>query len=120
VDDEKSIANTIALILGQHGFETRVAYGGREAIRHVLEDCPDTLLADVSMPYLNGIEAAKAIHEMCPDMRIFLFSGQAATTDLLKTVRAQGYSFELLPKPIDPDVLVDRLRQTEAGASILN
>jgi CheY-like chemotaxis protein len=118
VDDEQSIANTIALILDEHGFDTRVAYGGREAIRHVLEDCPDTVLTDVSMPYMNGIEAAKAIHEMCPDTRIFLFSGQTTTTDLLKTVRAQGYAFELLPKPIDPNVLIDKLRQIEAGASI--
>ncbi len=117
VDDEQNIANTIAQILDEHGFKTQVAYGGREAIRLVLQDCPDTVLADVLMPQMNGIETAKAIHEMCPDARILLFSGQSVTSELLKTALAQGYSFELLPKPIEPDVLVGKLRESSSDAA---
>src|SRR5437868_174369 len=109
VDDEENIANTVAQILQEHGFQTQVAYGGREAIRKVLENCPETIVADVMMPQVNGIEAAKAIREMCPDTRILLFSG-AMTHDLLQTARAQGYSFEILPKPIEPDTLVNKVR----------
>lgn len=113
VDDERTVAHSIADILSLHGFETRVAYDGRQAIREVLEDCPDAIIADVMMPRVNGIEAAKAIQEMCPGSRILLFSGQAATSDLLKTAEEQGYSFELLPKPVHPDVLLSKLSQLE-------
>jgi CheY-like chemotaxis protein len=113
VDDERTVAHSIAEILSFHGFETRVAYDGRQAIREVLEDCPDAVISDVVMPRVNGIEAAKAIQEMCPDARILLFSGQAATSDLLKTAEEQGYSFELLPKPVHPDVLLSKLNQPD-------
>ena len=100
-------------ILSLHGFETRVAYDGREAIREVLEDCPDAIITDVVMPRISGIEAAKAIQEMCPGARILLFSGQAATSDLLKTAEQQGYNFELLPKPVHPQALLSRLNQLD-------
>ena len=113
VDDERIVAHSIADILSLHGFETRVAYDGRQAIREVLEDCPDAIISDVIMPRISGIEAAKAIQEMCPEARILLFSGQAATSDLLKTAEEQGYSFELLPKPIHPEVLLSKLNQLD-------
>jgi CheY-like chemotaxis protein len=115
VDDERTVAHSIADILTLHGFETRVAYDGRQAIREVLEDCPDAIITDVMMPRVNGIEAAKAIQEMCPDARILLFSGQAATSDLLRTAEQQGYSFELLPKPVHPDVLLSKLNQLDTA-----
>ncbi|HLK33186.1 MAG TPA: response regulator [Terriglobales bacterium] len=109
VDDEHRVADSIAQILSLHGFDTRVAYDGREAIRQVLEDCPDAIVSDVLMPRVNGIEAAKAIQEMCPEARILLFSGQAATSDLLRVAEEQGYAFELLPKPVHPEVLLSKL-----------
>ncbi|MGE5205398.1 MAG: response regulator [Chlamydiota bacterium] len=115
VDDERTVAHSIADILSLHGFETRVAYDGRQAIREVLEDCPDAIISDVIMPRISGIEAAKAIQEMCPEARILLFSGQAATSDLLKTAEDQGYSFELLPKPVHPEVLLSKLNQLDTA-----
>ena len=115
VDDERTVAHTIADILAMHGFETRVAYDGRQAIREVLEDCPDAIISDVVMPRVNGIEAAKAIQEMCPDARILLFSGQAATSDMLKVAEEQGYSFELLPKPVHPEVLLSKLTELQTA-----
>ena len=116
VDDERVVANSIAQILSLHGFETRVAYDGREAIREVLEDCPDAIISDVVMPRISGIEAAKAIQEMCPEARILLFSGQAATSDLLRVAEEQGYSFELLPKPVHPEVLLSKLNQLDTAS----
>jgi CheY-like chemotaxis protein len=116
VDDERVVANSIAQILSLHGFETRVAYDGGEAIREVLEDCPDAIISDVVMPRISGIEAAKAIQEMCPEARILLFSGQAATSDLLRVAEEQGYFFELLPKPVHPEVLLSKLNQPDAAS----
>jgi CheY-like chemotaxis protein len=115
VDDERTVAHSIADILALHGFETRVAYDGRQAIREVLEDCPDAIITDVVMPRINGIEAAKAIQELCPEARILLFSGQAVTSDLMRTAEEQGYSFELLPKPVHPDVLLSKLNGTNTA-----
>jgi hypothetical protein len=43
------------------------------------------------------------------DSRVLLFSGQAATADLLATVRGRGHDFNVLPKPVHPNNLLARL-----------
>jgi CheY-like chemotaxis protein len=59
---------------------------------------------------LNGIEAAIRIRALLPQIKILLFSGQAATADLLERARSQGYEFEILAKPVHPQDLLSRLR----------
>jgi CheY-like chemotaxis protein len=109
VDDEISIADSLAEILSDHGYEVVTAYDGPAAIAKARESCPDLVICDVVMPQLNGVETAIAIRQICPNTRVFLFSGQASTTDILKNALAQGHSFELLPKPMHPDELLNRL-----------
>jgi hypothetical protein len=48
-----------------------------------------------------------------PMCKILLFSGQAATVDLLKDARAQGHQFDLLLKPVPPTDLL-----SEAGRNV--
>jgi hypothetical protein len=40
---------------------------------------------------------------------VLLFSGKAATADLLEKARSQGYEFELLAKPVHPTDLIAKL-----------
>jgi hypothetical protein len=47
---------------------------------------------------------------MRPGIKILLFSGQAATADLLEKARARGCEFEILAKPVHPQDLLSRLR----------
>ncbi len=111
VDDEKVIADTIVHILNRNGFIAEAAYGGQEAIDKAKRDCPELVLSDVLMPKVDGVEAAIAIRKHCPETRIVLFSGQAATVEILARAREHGHSFELLPKPIHPDELIKHLRE---------
>ena len=111
VDDEVIIADTIVQILNRNGFIAEAAYSGVEAIRLAKLHCPELVLSDVMMPHVDGVEAAIAIREACPDTRIVLFSGQAATVEILARARERGYNFELLPKPIHPTQLIKHLRQ---------
>jgi CheY-like chemotaxis protein len=68
------------------------------------------LISDVIMTDLNGIDAAIKIRELLPECKILLFSGQAATADLLDRARGQGHEFEILAKPVHPQDLLARLR----------
>ena len=111
VDDEALIADTICQILNRNGFIAEAAYSGTEAIEIAKRNCPDLLLSDVLMPHIDGVEAAIAIREFCPDTRIVLFSGQAATVEILERAKQRGHSFELLPKPIHPTQLIKHLRE---------
>ena len=110
-DDERVIADTLAMILNQSGFTARVAYTGEKAVELAAEYAPDMLISDVIMAGLNGIDAAIKIRAILPNIKILLFSGQAATADLLEKARAQGYEFEILAKPVHPQDLLARLRR---------
>ncbi|HZL52621.1 MAG TPA: response regulator [Terracidiphilus sp.] len=110
VDDERVIADTLAMILNQSGFEARAVYSGEGALELVPTFVPDMLISDVIMADLNGIDAAIRIRALLPRIKILLFSGQAATADLLEKARAQGYEFEILAKPVHPQDLLSRLR----------
>ena len=111
VDDEKSIAHSLRDILSRAGFDTVCALSGTAAIELAGEICPDIVISDVIMPDLDGVQTAIRIRRACPDARILLFSGQAATSDILEKARAEGHSFDLLPKPIHPARLVALLRK---------
>jgi CheY-like chemotaxis protein len=110
VDDEMLIADTIVQILNRNGFIAEAAYSGAQAIECARLTCPDLVLSDVLMPQMDGVEAAIEISKLCPDTRIVLFSGQAATLEILSRARDRGYNFELLPKPIHPTQLIQHLR----------
>ncbi len=109
-DDEQVIANTLAIILNQAGFEARAVYSGEKAIDALEGFRPDMLISDVIMTGMTGIEAAIQIRSKLPSCKILLFSGQAATADLLERARAQGHEFEILAKPVHPTDLLAKLR----------
>src|ERR1700729_1076339 len=101
-DDEQVIANTLAIILNQAGFEARAVYSGEKAIECLDTFEPDMLISDVIMTGMTGIEAAIQTRARLPQCKILLFSGQAGTADLLERARTQGHEFELLAKPLHP------------------
>jgi CheY-like chemotaxis protein len=109
-DDEQVIANTLAIILNQAGFEARAVYSGEKAIEELDSFQPDMLISDVIMTGMTGIEAAIETRKKLPQCKILLFSGQAATADLLERARTQGHEFEILAKPVHPTDLLAKLR----------
>ena len=110
VDDERVIADTLAVILNQSGFDARAVYSGEGAVELASTFEPHMLVTDVIMADLNGIDAAIRIRALLPRIKILLFSGQAATADLLEKARARGYEFEILAKPVHPQDLLNKLR----------
>lgn len=111
VDDEQMIAQSLRDILTRAGFDTAFALSGTEAIALAEQICPDIVISDVIMPDIDGVQTAIRIRRACPDARILLFSGQAATTDILARASAEGHDFDLLPKPIHPARLLAFIRR---------
>jgi CheY-like chemotaxis protein len=110
VDDERVIADTLAIILNQSGFDAKAVYSGTGAVEAARQSKPNLIITDVIMPDMNGIEAAIRIRQILPSCKILLFSGQAATADLLEKARAQGHEFDILAKPVHPQDLLAKLR----------
>jgi|SRR5271154_6886830 len=109
VDDEQIIADTLSIILNDAGFEARSVFCGEEAVSLLESFTPDILIADVIMPGMTGIDVAIIVRDTLPRCRVLLFSGQAATSDLLDQARIRSYDFEILAKPVHPTDLLARL-----------
>lgn len=110
VDDETLIADTLALILNQGGFDARAAYTCRVALDDAIEFRPHLLISDVLMSDMNGVDAAVRMHELLPELRVFLLSGQMATREMIQKSTARDLGFEVLVKPVHPQELLRKLR----------
>lgn len=106
VDDESAIADTLAEILNRSGYAAVPVYDAEDAIETALLMPPELLIADVMLPGENGVDLAIKVRRIFPDCRILLFSGQAATSDLLASANRGGHNFELLSKPVHPKDLL--------------
>jgi CheY-like chemotaxis protein len=121
VDDEQSIVDSLRDIIGSDGYDVMCAYSAEEALAKAAELCPDILLSDVLMPKMHGFELALQLKQICPNCHLLFFSGQAATAQLAQsfvhTFTRLGYRFELLPKPIHPETLLQKLQDSLTRAA---
>lgn len=107
VDDERTIADTLAEIFLQRGFDTRAAYSAEHALEIIARWPPDLAILDVVLPKMDGIELAVLLTEKIPTCQTLLFSGNALTEDLLAEAEKKGYTFTILAKPLHPSMLLD-------------
>jgi DNA-binding response OmpR family regulator len=106
VDDEPVITSTLTSILNMSGFSARGFTSALDVLAASQSEPPDLIISDVSMPVLSGVDLAIQMRLLYPSCKILLFSGQAATLDLLAGARAQGHDFPLLMKPIHPTMML--------------
>ena len=90
-----------------------VAVDGHQAVSLACELRPDLALMDVSMPLLNGIEAARELHDLCPQVHILMLSMHADLEYVHRSLQAgaQGY---ILKESAGTEVL-DAIRVVLAG-----
>ena len=118
VDDEHVISSTLAAILELHGYSATSFTSPLEALAAARSRPPDLLISDVAMPGLSGVDLAIQMKAQYPECKILLFSGQAATEDLLKDARSQGHIFPLLQKPVHPSIILSRIGALAAESSL--
>jgi len=106
VDDEETIADTLALIFRSNGYDSRTAYSAEEALELLEEWRPDLAVIDVVLPGMNGIEFAIFLKASYPDIHFLLFSGQPGTGNLLEEAKRKGHLFEILAKPLHPTFML--------------
>ena len=110
IDDDKAVADTLAMVLNTEGFKARAVYSGEAGIELARRLDFDFLVTGVVMPQMNGIDAAIQIRELLPQCKVLLVSGDFDTTALLQDARSRGYKFEVLAKPVHPLALFQALR----------
>ena len=83
-DDERHFVEMVEGMLAEDERIELVgtARDGEEAVALALAHTPDVIVMDISMPVLDGIEAARQIHENDPDARILILTGLSTSADI--------------------------------------
>jgi CheY-like chemotaxis protein len=115
VDDEQTIADTLALIFSTRGYDTRVAYSAEEALELITAWLPDLAILDVVLSKMPGTDLAVLLTQKVPNCQILLLSGQVQTSDLLAETEKKGHTFALLAKPIHPTLLLSKALELLSG-----
>lgn len=107
LDDEKEIAEVIALYLKNEGYETVIAYTGREALQQIEEKTPDLALLDVMLPDMSGFRVLQKIRET-HRFPVLMLTAKTEYTDKITglTLGADDY----IAKPFNPLELVARVK----------
>jgi len=99
VDDNPAMADTLADILEPKGFIVHAAASGAQALAILRERPVDTLVTDVKMPEMNGLELYRATRALYPKL-ITIFMTAYAADDLIQQGMAEGVKI-VLDKPLD-------------------
>ncbi len=109
VDDERVIADTLAQIFVNAGYDALAVYSAEEGLRLITDFhwIPDLAILDVHLPGMNGIDLAIRLNAEYPTCRLTLFSGETATAELVERALGNGHRFEVLGKPVHPSELLE-------------
>jgi two-component system cell cycle sensor histidine kinase/response regulator CckA len=106
VDDDVNVRDVIAATLVRHGYRIATATDGTEAVALF---APRNLefrlvIADVSMPNLNGTQLARVVRSLNPAVAVIMISGLAEEQE---RARAHAFDGSFLPKPFSSELLLD-------------
>ena len=104
VDDDRNLLAAMQRTLRKR-FNFDIAAGGEEALQLVKDKGPyAVVVADMSMPSMNGVELLEAIHGVAPDTVRVMLTGNADQRTAAEAVN-RGNVFRFLSKPCSPEEL---------------
>ncbi len=112
VEDEPDIQAVARIALENvGGFTLLICSSGQQAVAQALQFSPDLLLLDVMMPGMDGVSTLQALREL---------PALAGTPAMFMTAKVQPQeiaqlldlgALDVIPKPFDPMVLADQIKQ---------
>jgi DNA-binding NarL/FixJ family response regulator len=69
------------------------AENGQQAVEKVMELHPDIVILDLTMPVMNGLEAARKIRSLAPEVRIIVFSLHDGNIAKEEALQAGAHAF---------------------------
>ena len=112
IDDSPFVFKTVARALQGSDFEVLGnALNGQLGLDFYVEHKPDIITLDVTMPVMDGLETAKKLHEINPDVKIVMLSAMGDET-LVTEAKKIGIKHFLM-KPFKPETLIAKLSEVE-------
>ena len=124
VEDEKLLNDAYELILKNHGYRTKVAHDGCEALQIVKSFDPDLILLDLRMPKMSGIDFLKEykLSEYHPKVKVIVFSNLDTQSEIDEAfdLGAQKYMLKAWASPKELLKLVADTLKTDNPQTPIN
>ena len=118
-DHELARAGLRTMLEGDRGLTlVGEATNGREAVALCQDLRPDLALLDVRMPEMDGLAAARAIRQACPQTRVLIVTTHENTDYLLAALKAGAVGYVL--KDVTRQDLLSTIRRVLRGESVLS
>ena len=112
IDDDRSIRWVLEKALLREDIPCMTFSTATDALRELERSEPRTVLSDIRMPGVSGLELLQSLKERLPNVPVIIMT---AYSDLDSAVAAfQGGAFEYLPKPFDVDQALELVRRALA------
>ena len=107
IDDQPVILDLLSAMCQSAGYEIDTAESGNEGIEKIALRPYDIVLTDLSMPGISGLDTARRIKEIMPDIPIILLTGWEATIEKFE-LNSAGIS-DVLYKPFRIEQLTEMI-----------
>ena len=107
-EDEPNLTELLSSAIGDCFDEFIIASNGKEAIEKFNRNRPDIVITDIMMPKMSGLEMAKELKAIDPDLPIIILSAYSETDKLLQAIDLGVIKYFI--KPFDPEELIEYIR----------
>jgi two-component system nitrogen regulation response regulator GlnG len=118
VDDEKDFCDILFRVVKRGGFTALVAHDGEMALEMIKLGLPEVVLLDVRMPGMDGIEVLKRARKIDSRLPVIMITAYSGVHDAVEAIKKGAYDY--LPKPLDNNALIERIRSAIAERRILS
>jgi two-component system nitrogen regulation response regulator GlnG len=98
VDDENEVCALVSQYVQQEGLTPIVAHSGEVAVEKVRTEHPDTLVVDMKLPGIDGMQVLKAAKAVDEDLPVILMTGAPEVRAAVAAIRAGAHDY--LAKPL--------------------
>jgi DNA-binding response OmpR family regulator len=114
IDDEEELVATLVERLEMRDIEAEYVMTGPDALRRLSEKSFDAALLDYKLPGMSGMEVMRRIEKQFPGVKVLLITG-AGSVDGEEEEIPPEKAADVLLKPIDIEVLIEKLRAAVRG-----
>jgi two-component system alkaline phosphatase synthesis response regulator PhoP len=116
VDDDPDMVSAIRMSLESASYKVMDAGDGKEGIEKAKKEKPDLIVMDLMMPQMDGFEACKRLKadpevKNIPILVLTAIGQQFSDTKYAKDMGLKLESEDFITKPVDTDVLLERVAQ---------
>ena len=115
VDDNRDMADGIAMLLGELALDVEVAYSARDALTRLEKSEFAVLLSDIRMPRMDGTQLLAEVHQRWPRVRVVLITAFGSIDSAVEAMKEGAADY--LTKPFDNQQLVDVVQRHVALAA---